>query len=519
MTDNVSIAESNGNTAAIPLYYEPQDAVANIGNISGSSMPALIPPSPPKEQVQVTHPSSKYDFNELFQLKIISACLRDNSFYRGSSDALAEEYFTLPHLQVLFSIVKDIREKHDSIISKEAFQEAVRDFTVRQSLTDATLQLTLNGAVSRLYSISLDDKEFVREKAVEFGKYQALVQAIHKAVKVIKSQDPKKYEGVLGLFKNAITVGTRSEDMGTVFEDVYHDVPRIVQEDSSFAAHKRVRTGIDPLDRYMFGGPAAGDLICWTASPGVGKSTILTYIGATATMDCPPDKMVFHYIIGDLRETDLMVRYASRISNVPSNKLVNIDNKAEYEAKMSSIRTTVSRFPVIFKEFKPGTVGVSHVESHISSVCGKLNVLPYVVIIDYADRFKRKSDNSYTDLGGVYEEMKSLGMTYDVPVHTASQPKVQHFDSNEIYGIGGMGESSQKGHIVDTAISCLQDFAMRQQGRIDLFNAKMRRGTGAGRKIQCNIDYSRSIITPLENQLDMTLLDGQDNTAGFTSLD
>lgn len=200
-------------------------------------------------------------YGKSFQEKIVQALLTDHRWAEQLLEVfqvqylelrylafLAERYFTyakkykvFPTLQLLITIIKDeLKSSADS--------------TLKDQIVDYLQRIRANPDPG--------DLPYVKEKALDFCRKQALKAALEDAVDQIQAE---KYESIVDGIKRAVSVGTVTSLGHNFFTDY----------ESRFVSLKRecIATGIDELDQkdILNGGLGKGELGVVVAPTGVGK--------------------------------------------------------------------------------------------------------------------------------------------------------------------------------------------------------------------------------------------------------
>jgi len=184
-----------------------------------------------------------------------------------------------------------------------------------------------------------------------------------------------------------------------------------------------VPTKWQPINDLMDGGLGPGELGVVVAPSGVGKTWILTAIGAEAVRQ---GLSVVHYTM-ELSEHYVGARYDTVFTGTPSAELK--DKKDEVKAKITNLKGKL-----LIKYFPPKGVTVKKLQQHIEKMV-TLDNKPDVIIVDYADLLlshSNKSDSTYAEQGGVYIDLRGMSGELEIPVWTASQTNRSAIDSEVI---------------------------------------------------------------------------------------
>ena len=173
----------------------------------------------------------------------------------------------------------------------------------------------------------------------------------------------------------------------------------------------------------MDGGLGPGELGVVVAPSGVGKTWILTALGASAVRQ---GLSVVHYSM-ELSEHYVGARYDTVFSHIPS-----ADIKEKRDIVEEKIRGLKGK--LMIKYFPPKGVSSKKIAQHIDKMIAADNK-PDLIICDYADLLlshSNKTDSTYAEQGGVYIDLRGLSGEYGIPIWTASQTNRSAIDSEVI---------------------------------------------------------------------------------------
>ena len=398
----------------------------------------------------------KYDYFELKYLQFL--CDRLFSYYG--------KYRDFPTLPLLVTIIKDDLSSGDDVI----LREQVIEYLTRMKANP-----------------NIGDLKFVKEKALDFCKKQALQQALEESVKAIKSEN---YESVLSIMKDAVFKGNSATIGHNFFED--HEA-RFVLIDRATCP-----TGIKELDqkKVLNGGLGRGEIGVVVANTGVGKSHYLVSMGAEALRR---GKNVVHYTF-ELTETAVGIRYDSNLCRIPSSNVIQNKDKVIQTYKDNEFGR------LIIKQYPTGSASIVTIRNHLEKLAMK-NFKPSLIVIDYADimRSTRTYDSLRHELKLVYEELRNLAMELNIPVWTASQANRDSAKA-EIVGLENMSEAYGKAMVADVVVSLSRKPLEKATGAGRLFVAKNRAGSD-GLMFPIRIDTSMSFIEVLDNAQEMSIVD------------
>ena len=407
--------------------------------------------------------------------------LTDHEWAAQISEVMQPDYFDLRYLAYLSDKYFKYHQKYRCFPTMQLLVSIIKDELKADN--NAVLREQVVEFLSRLRSNpNSGDLEYIKEKSLDFCRKQAMKEALEKSVELI-SKD--KYDSVLDLMKNAVSVGLPVSVGHDFFEDM----------EARFVKINRLAcpTGLDQIDEktVLNGGLGRGELGVVVAPTGVGKSHFLVMIGAHALR---MGKNVLHYTF-ELTETAVGIRYDSNLTNIPSSEIQ--DSKQEVLDKYKEMELG----KLIIKEYPTGSCSVATIRNHLEKLALR-GFVPNVIVIDYADimRSSREYDALRMELKLIYEDLRNLAMERSIPVWTASQAN-RDASAADVVGLENMSESYGKAMVADVVLSISRKPTEKATGAGRLFVAKNRAGRD-GILFPVHIDTSRSKIQILdENSL------------------
>lgn len=410
-------------------------------------------------------------YGKSFQEKIVQALLSDRQFAEQTLEVFDTSYLDVKYLVFLADRYFGHAKKYKVFPTLQLLVTIIRDEL--KSGNDVVLRDQIIDYLTRMRSNpDPGDLQYVKEKALDFCRKQALKQALESAVDQIQAE---KYEQIVEGIKRAVCVGTTPQ--------LGHDF--FLDYEARFTRLQRncVATGLDELDRkdILNGGLGAGEIGVVVAPTGVGKSHFLTYLGANALRSGVD---VLHYTF-ELSESAVGRRYDSNLCDIESNDV--IESKDNIIAQYKSMK--LGR--LIIKEFPTNTATIYTLRSHIERLDLK-GFRPGLIVIDYADimRSTRQYDSLRHELKLIYEELRGFAGEKLIPVWTASQSNKEGA-SADVVDLGNMSEAYGKAQVADVVLGLSRKAHEKSGGMGRLFIAKNRAGRD-GIVYPVKIDTARS---------------------------
>jgi len=307
-------------------------------------------------------------------------------------------------------IVKQIREyyqEYKTTITMEVFKINVKE--VESDL----LQVNIKDSLKQVFkSMEAEDLEWVKDKALEFHKTQVLKDAVIQSAQILEVDG--NTDEIKALIDSAMQAG--------VERDLGHDYLQDIEERYEESARVTSPTPWDIMNELMQGGLGAGELGVVVAPAGIGKSWVLSSMGAYALSQ---GLNVVHYTL-ELNEAYVGLRYDSIFSGVESQNLKY--HKEEVMEKLFKLEGDLT-----IKYYPTKSCTVNTLSAHLKKVV-TFGKKVDMVLVDYADIMKDigKAQEMRHALGNIYEDLRGMAGELQVPVWTASQANRSALDEDVI---------------------------------------------------------------------------------------
>ena len=418
-------------------------------------------------------------FGEKFQEHILAVMARSPGFMRQYRTALDHTYFSSKlHRMVARALLEHIDE-FDCLPSKDLLVEASKEHGSDEDTPH------LEKAVGKLYKRNIDDAPAVVKKAVEFGKQQAMINAVMDSADDI---DHGSREKVLPRIQEAMLVGEDILDVGVDYKGaVENRMQRYLNPQLKYEG--KIPTGIPHLDMALKGGLRRGELGVILAPPKRGKSLFLVNMGFGALTNVYGYNVV-HYSL-EMHEEEIGERYDDRLAG----KAIKFKETDPHKyTEILKDKTGKFIFGNLFiKDYPTRSAGVSTIRAHLSLLASQ-GFRPDLIIVDYGDIMK--AERRLTDMrhmqAGIYEDLRTLADDYYAAVWTGSQASKGALEK-EVITIGDFAEAFEKAAIVDVALAFCEspDEFIDRKGRIFLAGV---RNAEDGRTVECDILRDRCLI-------------------------
>ena len=355
--------------------------------------------------MQNTDTLSKY--GQSFQTKVLSCLIADVRLLDTLREVIHPKFF---ESEANKWIVEEIMEYYDEFKrtpSLDVFKVEI------SKMEDSGMQKRIVEQLKLAFTqLGDNDLDYVKKEFSNFCINQNIKEAIVQSVDLLKAGS---YDRIKDLVDKAMKVGVEN-NLGMDYIEDYDDRMQDLKRST-------VPTKWEPINDLMDGGLGPGELGVVVAPSGVGKTWILTAIGAEAVRK---GLSVVHYTM-ELSEHYVGARYDTVFTGIPSAELK--DKKDEVKAKIKNLKGRL-----LVKYFPPKGVTVKKLQAHIEKMVTMDN-RPDVIIVDYADLLlshSNKSDSTYAEQGGVYIDLRGMSGELEIPIWTASQTNRSAIDSEVI---------------------------------------------------------------------------------------
>tara|TARA_B110000977_G_scaffold41533_1_gene55949 strand:- start:1687 stop:3045 length:1359 start_codon:yes stop_codon:yes gene_type:complete len=348
---------------------------------------------------------SKY--GQSFQSKVISALLTDTKFLDTIGEITTPKFFENDANKWIISEILEYHNEYRKSPTLDVFKAQL------SKVDNPILKKTVVDQLKHIHTqIGNVDLEYIKGEFKDFCINQNLKGVILQSVDLLSAGS---YDRIKDLVDAAMKVGNET-DLGMDY---------VLDYDERMLDLKRstVPTRWDPINDLMDGGLGPGELGVVVAPSGVGKTWILTALGAEAVRQ---GLSVVHYSM-ELSEHYVGARYDTVFTQIPSTDLR--DKQEEVKGKITNLKGKL-----LIKYFPPKGVSVRKLQQHIEKM-SSLGNKPDLIIVDYADLLlsdSNKTDSTYAEQGGVYIDLRGMGGHLEIPIWTASQTNRSAIDSDVI---------------------------------------------------------------------------------------
>jgi replicative DNA helicase len=346
-------------------------------------------------------------YGQSFQSKVLSALITDAKFLDTVAEITTQKFFESEANKWIVSEILDYHSEYRKAPTLDVFKVQL------SKVDNDILKKTVVDQLKHIWTqVGNTDLEYIKSEFSDFCINQNLKGVILQSVDLLKAGS---YDKIKDLVDKALKVGVEN--------NLGHDYILDFDERSVDVKRDTVPTDWAPVTELMDGGLGPGELGVVVAPSGVGKTWILTALGASAVKR---GLSVVHYTM-ELSEHYVGARYDTVFTHIPSADLK--ERTEEVKHKIGSLKGQL-----LIKYYPPKGVTVKKLQAHIEKMVS-LGNKPDLIIVDYADLLlshSSKNDSTYAEQGGVYIDLRGMGGELGIPIWTASQTNRSAIDSEVI---------------------------------------------------------------------------------------
>jgi len=363
-----------------------------------------------------------------FQNKVLAILLKDRAFLQQAHDIIDPKFFSSESSQWIAKTSLEYFMQYKSPPSLDVLKVELDKIDV-----DIFKTAVVENLKEVIKYVDSDDNQFIKDNTINFCKNQKLKGAILKSVELLKSG---KYDEIKSSIDEAMKAGTDRNIGHEYIDDI----------SLRFVENKRntKETPWDVVNEIMDGGLGAGEMAVFVAPAGIGKSMALVNVAAHLAKK---GLNVVYYTL-ELSETYVGARFDSHYTGIPSQDL-----KFHQDTVIETLKGVKGK--LIIKYYPTKTATVNTLSAHIDK-CVMQGVKPDVILVDYADLLRdtgvKGAVRNDIMLGNIYEDLRGLAGTYQVPLYTASQANRSALEE-DIIEADKIAESYAKVMVADFVVS------------------------------------------------------------------
>ena len=358
---------------------------------------------------------------------------------------------------------------------------------------------------------STENQEWLFSNTESFCKKQAVYNAIIDSFEIIEGKNKNLTEDAIpSLLSDALAVSFDKSVGHDYLEDFAnrYDFYHRLEEKLSF--------DLELLNKITKGGLSKKTLNMILAGTGVGKSLFMCHVAASTLIQ---GKNVL-YITMEMAEERIAERIDANLLNMTMDELSKVDRDI-YETRIGKlIKKTTGK--LIIKEYPTASAHAGHFKALLEELKMKRDFTPDLIVIDYlnicaSSRLKHGSGvNSYTYIKSIAEELRGLGVEYNVPILSATQTTRGGYDNTDV-DLTDTSESFGLPATVDFMFALISTEELENLNQIMVKQLKNRYNDPSYyKRFVIGVDRARMKLYDVEDSAQSNIADsGQDSGPAF----
>lgn len=405
---------------------------------------------------------------------ILTNLLYNEEYFRQTFPFLKAEYFPRGAIRIIFELIRDHYNQHSNIPTKNALAISLEQKTnLSQIDHDEALEGIgeLEGVPEDLAWLLFETEKFCQERAM----HNALSEAIRIQENFERPLDErdKRIPGIGSIpdiMKDALAVCFST----AVGHDYFDDMEQ--RWLSYKTKSKKIPFSIKILNLITKGGVERKTLNVILAGVNVGKSLGLCHLAA----DYMLQGYNVLYVSMEMGEEVCGKRIDANLLDVTMDDIDDgLISEADYMKRFAGLKQK-NCGKLIVKQFPTGGASVNHLNNLMMDLKIKKNFVPDVVIVDYlgimaSKRMTAYSENSYTMVKAIAEELRGFAIEHNVAVWSAAQTTRAGWDSSDI-NMSDTAESAGLPATCDFLLAAMETEELAEIGQQLLKQLKSRYG-------------------------------------------
>lgn len=405
---------------------------------------------------------------------ILSHLLYNQAFFNKVWPYMADDYFEHGPAKNVFKIINAHVQKYQAVPSKTALGVALDQSTLGEVEVQGASELIdkLQDTPEDLNWLVAETEKYVQDSAM-YNATSKIIEIQTNAQLPPEKRDRKLPDvgAIPDIMRQALSISFDSYIGHDWMED--YEARWLAYQNKA----RKVPFKLNILNRITKGGAETGTLNVLLAGVNVGKSLGLCSLAADYLQT---GKNVL-YISMEMAEEVCAKRIDANLLDV---SLDDIDDGnvsyAEYKGKMEKWRSKNTLGRLVIKQYPTGGAHANTFRALLNELKLKKNFVPDVIIIDYLGicascRIKVYTENSYTLVKAIAEELRALAVETETLVWTAAQTTRSGWDASDI-SMADVAESAGLPATADFMLAVIETEELAQQGQQLIKQIKSRYG-------------------------------------------
>lgn len=347
---------------------------------------------------------------------ILDNLIHNIEYTRKVLPFLKKEYFRQESTKLLFELINNFFETYNNCPTEDSLKIEIDSSVGLSPRIYDEAKLFVNE-----FKNEKQDESWLLDQTEKFCQERAVQNGILESMTILEGNSKFTKEAIPSILQSALSVSFEHHIGHNYIED---------SEQRFSYYHKKeekIPFDIDVLNDVTGGGVEKKTLNILIAGTHVGKSLGLCHLAASYLMR----GLNVVYITMEMAEEKIAERIDANLLDVQINALRDLPQDI-FAKKIERIRSkTLGK--LFIKEYPTASVHVGHFRHLLNELRLKKNFQVDVVVIDYinicaSSRLKYNNGiNSYMMVKSIAEELRGLGVEFNVPIWTATQTNRQGY--------------------------------------------------------------------------------------------
>lgn len=407
---------------------------------------------------------------------MVSLLLQNPAVLPRLHGSIKPEYFNDYHLGVIVRETLTYYAEHAQVPAPHH----IRDRLV--NLAGIEKARGVVDCLEELCCIQITNQSDLENKIWRFGQRQSVLQALHEILGMAK--EDQDLTDSANLLQRALDQSGTTFDPGLDYKATLPNLQADLRQSALYNPRMKIPFGdIKELNAMTRGGIGEKELYVVGAPPKRGKTSFLTYVGATAAMR---GHNVLHVSL-ESKILDCRVNYTSMFTGWTRDQVAAANDPGMTQKLAVACQHVIGDLRIAY--FPPETLSIENLKSWIMQLRTACSFIPKLLIIDYPDRMKLDNPNDvYNSMGRLYDRIITMLDEFNMHGLAASQLG-RAAGTQEAAGAELITDSWKKIANLDGLIIINQTGGERDRGTARLDLNRTRRGVGG--IVRVRVDHSR----------------------------
>jgi replicative DNA helicase len=355
--------------------------------------------------------------------KIITNLIFNETYLRKVAPFIECDYFSDKIERTTIQVIMKFFADYNKPITPDILKIEISN---RNDVTDVELAESLV-LIDQYKQPEEINEHWLLDNTEKFCKDRSVYNAILKSIKIIEGKDKNvSQDAIPKILQDALSICFDSH-VGHNYIDNADD-----RYDYYHRQEEKIRFDLEMMDKITAGGISKKSLTIILAPTGAGKSLVMCHMAANTLMQ---GKNVL-YITMEMAEEKIAERIDANIMNLTMDEMKVVD-KSIFDSKINQIKQK-TKGKLIVKEYPTAGAHSGHFRALIEELKIKKEFIPDIIFVDYLNicasaRLKMSgSINSYLFIKSIAEELRGLGVEYNIPMVSATQTSRSGYNNSEL---------------------------------------------------------------------------------------